>query len=160
MCIECKVSHFMRLRGKEHILLGMSIKLRNDNKIKFDIIEQIQEVIEWLGEEIEKNVYTPANNKSSIFDNNTLQLSTEQYQIFHSVVAKLLCIHQRGRPNTETTVVFLCTRFSKSTLEDWKRLRCILSCLDEVINDKRIIGENSLQILHTLIDTAYSILYI
>ena len=133
----------------------MSTKLRNDNKIKFDIIEQVREVIEWLGEEIEKNVYNPANNKSPIFDDSTLQLSTERSQIFHSVVAKLLCIHQRGRPNTETTVVFLCNRFSKSTLEDWKRLRCILSYLDGTINDKRIIRENSLQILHTLIDAAY-----
>ena len=68
-----------------------------------------------------------------------------------------LFICQRARPDIEPTVAYLCTRLSKSTIEDWKKLRRLVSFLKGTINDKRIIGIISLENMYTWIDAAYDV---
>ena len=46
---------------------------------------------------------------------------------------------------------------SKSTIEDWKKLRRLVSFFKGTINDKRIIGVISLENMHTWIDTVYGV---
>ena len=46
---------------------------------------------------------------------------------------------------------------SKSTIEDWKKLRRLVSFLKGTVNDKRIIGAISLENMHTWIDAAYGV---
>ena len=72
------------------------------------------------------------------------------------VVAKLLYIAKRARPDIETAIAFLCTRVSKSTMNNWLKLKRVLSILKNTINDARIIGATSLEDLYTWIDAAYS----
>ena len=48
------------IRGKDHTFLGMDIKIRDNKKIKIDTIEKTREAIAWIGEEIEKSVFSPA----------------------------------------------------------------------------------------------------
>ena len=47
----------------KHIVLGMHIKIKNDNKIEIDMIKQRKETTEWLDKQVEKIVYSPSNNK-------------------------------------------------------------------------------------------------
>ena len=44
---------------------------------------------------------------------------------------------------------------SKSTIEDWKKLRRLVSFFKGTVNDKRIIDAVSLENMHTWIDAAY-----
>ena len=44
---------------------------------------------------------------------------------------------------------------SKSTIDDWKKLRRLVSFFKGTVSDKRIIGAISLESMHTLIDAAY-----
>ena len=81
----------------------------------------------------------------------------EKSDIFHSVVAKLLYITKRARPDIETAVYYLCTCVSKSTEDDWGKLRRVLGFLQYTINDIRIIGTDDLHILFTWIDAAYGV---
>ena len=46
---------------------------------------------------------------------------------------------------------------SKSTIEDWKKLRRLVSFLKGTVNDKRIIGAISLENMHTWIDAVYGV---
>ncbi len=77
--------------------------------------------------------------------------------IFHSVVAKLLHLSKRARPDIEPTVAFLCTRVSKSTEEDWKKLGRVLRYLNDILDMKRVIGGNDMSSIHTWVDTAYAV---
>ena len=49
-------------RVKDHSFLGMYIKIRDDSKLKIDIIKQLNEVTEAFGEEIEVIASTPAQH--------------------------------------------------------------------------------------------------
>ena len=100
---------------------------------------------------------TPANKNLFNVDCKSTVLNDQKSEIFHSVVAKLLYITKRARPDIKTAVSFLCKRVSKSTVEDWKKLRRVLAFLQSTINDIRIIGANSLQEVYTWIDAAYGV---
>ena len=51
---------------------------------------------------------------------------------------------RRGKPDLETAISFLCSRASKSDAENRKQLNRVLSWVKETIDDKRIIGSESL----------------
>ena len=51
----------------------------------------------------------------------------------------------------------MCTRVSKSTQEDWAKLRRVLAFLQHTIDDIRVIGAHSLQDIYTWIDSAYGV---
>ena len=100
---------------------------------------------------IEKPV-TPANKNLFNEDCESTPLNVQKSKIFHSVVAKLLYITKRARPDIETAVFFLCKRVLKSTVEDWKKFRRVLAFLQSTINNICIIGANSLQEVYTWVD--------
>ena len=78
-------------------------------------------------------------------------------EIFHYIVAKLLYVSKRARVDIDLTVSFLCTRVSKSTDEDWVKLRRLLQYLFGTIDMERIIGANSLDLLETYVDASYAV---
>ena len=55
-------------------------------------------------------------------NNESTDLDENGKDDFHSVVAKLLYITKRARPDIETALALLCTRVSRSTTEDWKKI--------------------------------------
>ena len=64
-------------------------------------------------------------NLFKICDNSPL-LDDQKRELFHSIVAKLLFICKRGRPDIQTVIAFLCTRVKCATIDDYLKLtRCI-----------------------------------
>ena len=59
----------------------------------------------------------------------------------------------------ELAIFFMCTRVSKSTHEDWEKLRKLLSYLQYTIDMPRIIGANDVDVLQTWVDVPYAIHY-
>ena len=88
---------------------------------------------------------------------NAEKLDKEKADLFHSVVAKLLYITKRSRPDIETAVAFLTTRVSKSDVDDFKKLKRVLPWLKQTKDDVRIIGAKSVQELYTWVDAAFAV---
>ena len=152
--------HFGKLKvssGTSFDFLGMDVTIRKDRKVEISMKKQIEEAIDWFGETISNKPVTPANKNLLSVNNDATPLNERKQDIFHSIVAKLLYIAKRGRPDIETTVSFLCTRVARSTIEDWFKLKRVLGFLQHTINDKRIIGASTLQELYTWIDAAYGV---
>jgi len=80
----------------------------------------IKEAIEAYGDDVSMKIATPADRNLFAVNDESEELKEGKSAIFHSVVAKLLHLSKRARPDIEPTVAFLCTRVSKSTVEDWK----------------------------------------
>ena len=110
------------VRGTKHTFLGMNIGILNDKKIQIDMREQLQEAIDMFPENIPMKASSPASRSLFQVDDNTEQLNKHQSEIFHSIVAELLFITKRARPDIEPTVAFLCTRVTKSNVHDWKKV--------------------------------------
>ena len=143
-------------RGNEHDYLGMNIVFK-DKKVEVEMKKQIREAIQWYGKLGNARPPTPAAKHLFMTNENAKSLEPSVSDKFHSVVAKLLYISKRARPDIEPTVAFLCTRVSCPDVDDWKKLGRLLSYLQNTIDDTRIIGASSLDNLLTWVDAAYAV---
>ena len=77
---------------------------------------------------------------------------------FHRFTAKMLYLSKRTRPEILTTVAFLCTRVTKSNLDDVKKLKRVLSYLSGT-KERGIImrpGVRGMQV-RVFVDAAYGV---
>ena len=162
--IELMKKHFGDLtvtRGKKHRFLGMNIEINEDRNVKIEMKEQLLEAInmfeETEGSRVTEEVKSPAQCYLREVNLKSLQLCVKKKESFHSIVAKLLWVMKRARPDLETAISFLCTRVGKSDEDDWKKLRRVIAYLKCTINDVRIIGASSLTEIFTWIDAAYAV---
>ena len=77
--------------------------------------------------------------------------------MFHHIVAKLLILSKRVRVDISPTIAFLCTRVSKSTKEDWEKLRRMLEYLNDTMDLHRILGSDGMRSMRTYVDEAYAV---
>ena len=112
-----------------------------------------------LGEEIKGGAPTPARN--DLFEisegEDNKRLNEDKSDRFHHIVSKLLYVSKRARLDIDLTIAFLCTRVSKSTEQDWNKLRRLLQYLKGTLDMPRILGANGLELLQTWVDASYAI---
>jgi hypothetical protein len=85
-------------------------------------------------------------------------LERSKGEIFHSIVAKLLCVSHRGHSlDIQLPVAFLCTRVSCSTEQDWTKLKRVLEYLNGTLEDVGIIGADDLLKMKPWVDASYAV---
>jgi len=119
--------------------------------------KMLRETLEMVDDHLEPKVSSPATKRLYEVSDESPQLSKEKSELFHSIVAKLLYMSKRSRPDIEPVIAFLCTRVSRSDEEDWKKLIRLLSFLKRTKNDARIIGATSLKRLYSWVDASYAV---
>jgi hypothetical protein len=113
--------------GTLHNYLGMTFDFSVDGEVKISMNKYITEVLQFTG--IKGHVATPATtNLYSIVDSDPLD--TDEREYFHSVVAKLLYLSKRVRPDLLTAVGFLAKRVTVSTKMDTVKLERVLRYLN------------------------------
>jgi hypothetical protein len=144
-------------RGRKHTFLGMILTFNDDGSLQIETKKYIEEAIETFGEDVSTNVSSAAAKKLFEINPATEVLDTERADIFHSVVAKLLWVEKRSRPDIETAISFLCTRVFKNDEDDWLKLKRLVQFLNQTINDVRIVAADDLSKLLTCVDASYTI---
>ena len=119
--------------------------------------KHIEEAISWFGENITERPVNPANKNLFNVERSAIDLDDDKSDTFHSIVAKLLFVCKRSRPDIEPAIAYICTKVSKSSTDDWKKLCRVLAFLKWIIDDVRIIGAQTLQNLYTWVDAAYGV---
>jgi hypothetical protein len=76
----------------------------------------------------------------------------------HSIVAKLLLVAKRARPDTQVPIAFLTSRVMKADEDDWKKLKRLLEYLKGSLLDMSLtLSINNISVLKTWVDTAYAL---
>ena len=83
---------------------------------------------------------TPAANDLFIIDKESVRLNANEKEEFHKVVAQLLFLSTRVRPDIILPVIFLTARVQDPTVQDQKKLTRILSYLNGTKNLGIMIG--------------------
>lgn len=139
----------------------MNITINQKDSIEIEMKDQLQEAIDMFvsseGEKVNEEVTSPARPRLRDVNSNGVLLNKGKKEAFHSIVAKLLWIMKRARPDLETAISFLCTRVSKSDEDDWIKLRRVIAFIQCTIEDVRIIGASDLNKIFTWIDSAYAV---
>ena len=93
-------------RGNQHNFFGMEIVSRDDHKFEITMKQYLQESIKAFPETITRASRTPA--KENLFDQDTddnkVKLNEMEAEVFHHIVAKLLYVAKRARPDIDLTV--------------------------------------------------------
>ena len=155
--IELKFGKMTVTRGNEHVFLGMHIRFNKNKTITICMKDYVNEAISVFGEEITKVATTPAQR--DLFEQKDKQnpLPETKKDLFHSVVAKLLYISLRGRPDIELAVAYLCTRVSCSTQQDWLKLKRVLQYLYGTVDDTLILGADNISTVRIWVDASYAV---
>ena len=133
-------------RGKEHVYVGMNI-LFKDGAVEIRMKDYLLECIDVFGEDVSVGAVTPATRDLFEIDSESLALGEKRSTTFHHIVAKLLFVSLRARIDIILAIAFLCTRVSRSTEEDWAKLRRLLKYLHRTIDMPRIIRVDSFKFI-------------
>ena len=144
-------------RGKKHAFLGVNFEFTEDGRLGIDMVEQCQEAIDIFDEKLEGIVKTPVTKGLKEINPDSPMLNEDKAKVFHSVAAKMLFITKRGRPDLEPTVQFMCTRVTKSTEQDWIKMRRLMLYLKNTINERRYIAIKDKGAMFTWVDAAYAV---
>jgi Reverse transcriptase (RNA-dependent DNA polymerase) len=156
--IESKFGKMTVARGKHHSFLGMDITFRDDATVSISMSQYIRETIEESGIIFTANgAANPAKPHLFVIDADSEPLSSSRAELFHRLVAKLLYLSKRSRPDLQLAVAFLTTRVSCSTEEDWLKLRRVLLYLKGTVDLALILGATSLTKMETWVDAAYAV---
>jgi hypothetical protein len=102
-----------------------------------------------------KPVSTPATN--NLFETReTVKLSKRRAGIFHTIVAKLLFVAKRARPDILLAVSFLTTRVKEPDTDDRKKVLCVLGYLGETLKYHFTLHCSDIKKLTWYIDGSYA----
>jgi hypothetical protein len=130
--------------------LGMKIKYV-DHGIFLTMPDKIQDVTQG----ILQSASTPAGNNLFTIDENSKELEKEEKELFHSLVAKLLYISKRVRPDILLAVTFLTTRVLNATQDDWAKLIRVLRYLRRTKNKGLTLKIRQSIFVQSYIDASY-----
>jgi len=158
--IEKKFGKMTVNRGKSHTFVGMNIEFTEKRTVTIfmkDYIKECKEAYEEAGGKVNGRGNTPATDTLFWIDDTSEQLDDSRSEVFHHIVSKLLYVSKRARIDIDLAISFLCTRVSKSTEQDWDKLRRVLVYLQNTKDMGRTIGAENLDVLHTWVDASYAI---
>jgi hypothetical protein len=154
-------AHFGKMtvtRGKHHVFLGMDITFNDDATVTINMESYVKEAITDSGMSVSRKAVTPAKNNLFSVDPLSVRLGTKRSDLFHSVVAKLLYVSKRARPDISMTIAFLTTRVSCSTEQDWEKLQRLIEYLNSTLDlPPFVLGADSLNAMKTWVDASYAV---
>ncbi len=138
--------------GKRLTYLGMTIN-KVERGFEVSMKSYIEDILSFYGKEVNTCI-TPA--KVKLFEPGNSEQRVDAV-IFHSVVAKLLYLGKRGRPDILLPVQFLCTRVKGPTMEDQRKLERVLGYLKLTKAWRRVFNDSQFDKVETYIDASFAL---
>ena len=123
------------------------------------MINYLQKRIDEFPEVLSGSKSCPAgDNLFNIQDNEDRELLHEEMaRQFHRTTAQLLFVCKRARPDVETLISFLTTRFKDTNVDDWGKLRHGLMYLKGTLYMKRYLTVDSLSSIVWWVDGSFGV---
>jgi hypothetical protein len=145
-------------RGKVHDYLGMTIDYSTKGKVKFIMTDYITEMLDESPDDMGGESPTPAGDHLfTINMTNPEPLNMEKADEFHRIVAKLLFLCKRARPDIQTPVAFLCTRVKGPDKDDYKKLTRVMKYLRSTIDLPLTLETDSVDIVKWWVDASFAV---
>jgi hypothetical protein len=106
---------------------------------------------------LQKKVTTPAADHLYTVNPNAKKLPEKLRECFHHIVAKLLFVATRARPDLQPTISFLTSRCAKADVDDWKKLKRLLCYIRHTIDLKLTLRANAMNIVMWWADAAFAV---
>lgn len=143
-------------RGPVVEYLGMKIDTTHKDGAEITMARYISEVVSESG--VTKKSRTPAQDNLFKIDVESKILDASNRQRLHRLVAQLLYLATRVRPDIMLPVLFLCSRVNIATVQDQKKLDRIMEYLCNTGDLGIVIGERGKNIeLNVFADASFAV---
>ena len=145
-------------RGTKHDYLGMTFDFSEPGKVKIDMIDYINSMIDDFPVKLGPNdtKQTPAS-EDLFAEGSSEKLPKKLAEDYHTFVAKGLFACKRTRPDIHTAIAILCTRVKAPNQDDWRKLTDLMRYLNGTRNDKLILSADNLHIIKWWVDAAFAV---
>ena len=155
-------------RGKVHTYLGMKLDFTTAGVVSVSMIDYIQDVIkEWedatskLDDGFERvikrqKIATAAPDDLFKVDEDQVKLGKVKAKYFHRIVAMMLYVTKRARPDTALSIAFLTTRVREPDEDDWRKLDHLIYYLQRTRELPLILGAKKTGVLHWYVDASFA----
>jgi hypothetical protein len=144
-------------RGKDHTYVGMDFHFPGDGTVQVDMSEYLKEAINEFPENVDRVVTSPASNHIFDIDPDCPKLNEEKRELLHHLVAKLLFVSTRARPDIHLPISFLTSRVTKADEDDWKKLKRLLQYINSTLELKLTLSAENMNIIKWWVDAAYGV---
>ena len=140
--------------GKIHKYLGMTFDFSIDGRVSITMKQYVKDLISFCSEP--GSASTPALEHLYSISESPL-LNSEDKENFHSVVAKILYLAKRVRPDLLTTIGFLSKRVRHPTQQDLEKLRRLIKYINGTSELGLTITPNKDLSIFSHIDASFAI---
>jgi len=156
-------------RGRKHTYLAMDLDYSHKGECHVTMYKYLDGILQAFDESVKKHgegwvrVQSRAGKKTAAPDNlfavdeDCEKLSIEAAASFHTVVAKLLYISKRARPDTSLSVAFLTTRVQGPDTDDWGKLSHLMEYLRADKDRPLILGGDNNGLLMWYVDASFAV---
>jgi hypothetical protein len=143
-------------RGRKHDYLGMELDFTQKGKVVVNMEKYIHGILDEAPSDMEGVATTPAGNHLFRINNeNPERLDQATKDNFHTMVAKLLFLAKRGRPDIQLPVSFLTTRVKDPDIDDYRKLARVIKYLRNTLHMMLTLERNNLHGIEWWIDASY-----
>jgi Reverse transcriptase (RNA-dependent DNA polymerase) len=143
-------------RGKIHDYLAMKLDYSEKGKLKLNMVDYVDNMIQDFPEEVTTSNY-PWNENLFKVDPSEKQLPKEQRELFHTFVAKALFLCKRARPDIQPAIAFLTTRVKSPDRQDWAKLLKVMGYLKKTRQDVMVLHADESGEIIWHVDAAFAV---
>ena len=153
-----KESPLVITRGRVHEYLGMKMDFSKPGQVVLSMPEYIDSLIKETPSDLTKGASTtPAAGHLFTTNAEAQKLCDDQASEYHHLVAKLLYLAKRTRPDLLLAVSFLCTRVTGPDVDDWKKLGRCLRYLKETRELNLTLSSTDLSTIFWWVDASFGV---
>ena len=154
-------------RGKVHKYLGMKLDFTTAGVVIVTMIDYVNDVIKaWedatklddVFERVAKRQRIATAAPVDLFkvNDDVVKLDADKAKSFHSIVAMMLYVTKRARPDTALAIAFLTTRVREPDEDDWRKLGHLIVYLRSTRELPLVLGAKNTGVLHWYVDASFA----
>jgi len=144
-------------RGNKHTYVGMDLEFPGDGTIKVNQKPHLKDALDSFPDLLDKIVTSPAAEHIFTVNEECEKLPEAQRELLHKIVAKLLFVSTRGRPDIYLPISFLTSRVTKADTDDWKKLTRLLNYVKATMELELTLSADNANIVKWWVDAAYAV---
>jgi hypothetical protein len=145
-------------RGGIHDYLGMTFDFSEKRKVKIDMINYMEAMVEDFSVKYKKTDTAPTPAAEDLFaEGESKNLDIKRAEEFHTMTAKGLFACKRARPDIHPTIAVLCTHVKQPNEDDWRKLERLIKYINGTRKDKLILSADALHVIKWYVDAAFAV---
>lgn len=152
-----KLSPLTVHRGRVHNYLGMTLDFTTKGEVRVTMFDYIERMLTECPTPFEGNANTPAAKHLFETDDRAKKLNGEDASVFHHIVAQMVFLCKRARPDIQLSVGFLSTRVKAPDTDDWKKLRRVVQYLRSTREMPLTLEADESRIVKWWVDSSFAV---